>query len=170
MAWTNSDGLYIRFGKEEATVGRAGEYNLLGPEHVTELSIDLTDLTDTTAIMDRNTLIPAGAQIERVVLLVTEVTAGTNSNLNVGLIRQDMTTTYDADGLLAAADAFHAAALDAADSRVEYLSGTTEAGALVGTILAYSGYLVAHYDTGAYSDGNVTIRIYWSKPVPGPDL
>ena len=170
MAWTNSDGLYVRFGTEEGVTGRAGEYNLLGPQHVTELSIDLTDLTSAAVIMDRNVLIPAGAQIEKVFLQVTEVTAGTNSNLNVGLIRQNMSTAYDDDGLLAAADAFHTVALDAADSSVEYYSGTTEAGALVGTILANSGYITAHYDTGAFTDGQVTIRIYWSKPVPGPDL
>lgn len=167
MAWTNNDGLYIRYGTEKADMGRAGEYNLLGPLHMTEIAIDLTDLGSSAAIMSPTVTIPNGAMIEKVEVVVTEVSVGTNSNFNLGLIDQDRTTELDYDGLVAAGDAWHEAAIGTTET---YTQGSTEHGALVGTVLTNTGLITAHYDTGAFTDGKVTCRIYWSKPTSAPNL
>lgn len=176
-AWTasgdgyvNDDGLHIRFGTNKTNVGRAGEYNVLGPTHVTEIQLDLTDLNASTqTIISPTVTIPSGAQIEKVVVIVTEIpdSAADNANLDLGFIRYDRTTEYDYNGLLAAADAFHEGAVGLT---TEYVSGTTEAGALVGTVLANDGILVAKADTAAFTTGALTIRIEWSMWVAAPNL
>lgn len=167
MAWTNADGLHIKFGTEEAQAGRAGAYNVLGGRQWVEVAIDLVELSDSAqTILDDHTKIPAGYRVEEIEVLVTELTAGTNSNLDFGLIREDRTTELDYNGFLAAADAWHAATVGTV---TKYNVGTTEAGALLGTVLAYPGLLVAKADTAAFTDGTLTIRVYFSKDVTDPD-
>ena len=167
MAWTNGDGLRVLFGTEEALPGRAGEYNVTGPRHMVELALDLTELSDSTqTILSDTVTIPNGAMIEQIDVIVTEVSVGTNSNLDLGLIDQDRTTELDYNGFLAAADAWHTSALGTV---TEYVTGTTEAGALVGTVLTNTGLIVAKADTAAFTDGTVTIRIYWSKVITDAD-
>ena len=163
MAWTNSDGLYIKFGTEEATVGTAGEHSvMIGPEHISEVVITLTGLGTSAAILDQHTLLPAGARITKV-KIINEVlaTSGGSATLNLGLQRQDRSTELDYDGLLAAAPL---ADYNAAGETKEYVIGVTGVGALVGTTLSYAGYLTADYDTAAFTAGKVRAQIFWYKP------
>jgi hypothetical protein len=52
--------------------------------------------------------------------------------------------------------------MDAIGETVTHTNGTTYAGALVGTTVgANPGYLAADYDTAAFTDGTVLIRIYY---------
>jgi len=161
MAWTNSDGLYVKFGKEEATVGTAGEYRTPGLERITEVVITLTSLASAAARLDEHVTIPAGARITKVKVINEVAATGSGATLNVGFQRLDRSTELDYDGLLAAAVV---ADYNAAGETKEYSVGTSTVGALVGTTLAYTGYLTADYDTAAFDTGKIRVQIFWYKP------
>ena len=169
MTWTNSDGLFIKFAKEEGQVVKGGTYSTLGPLKCTEVKIDLTDLAaiDTTYIMgsdhnNRGIVIPSGARIEKVeVVAETAATSGGAATLDIGLVRLDRTTAIDLDGVVAAL----ALASINADGELNTLSvGVTSAGALVGTTTANAGILVAEVNTAVYTAGKVAVRVYWYNP------
>lgn len=163
MGWYNSDGLYVKFGTEEATAGKAGGYNTLGPQQMVELFIsDMTSVTATAAIQDYNIVIPKNARIEKVELITqTAVTdAGGTSVLNVGLKKTDNATELDYNGLLAA---LPLASFNAAGETYSAIVGATYAGALVGTTLSENGYLTVDYDTEAFTAGAVRIRIFYVR-------
>lgn len=154
--WTNNDGLYIKYGQTEVTPSIGGTVVSYGEVQKIEFDLDLTTLTDTAAVLMDNVVIPDNSIITKVTVFVTEVTAGTNSNLNLGLHQLDRTTAVDADGLLAAADAWHTSAIGTV---TEYVVGTTEAGADVGQLTTVPCLIVGYYDTGAYTDGTLKIVI-----------
>ncbi len=166
----NSDGLMVWFGTSEATKGTGGQFSTaMGNLHLTEFKdVALATVAASTSpyILDDNVLIPNGARIEKVVVIVTTETAGANANLDLGLVDQDRSTQIDFNGLLAAADIFNAGTDVDGIYVYEPLgqsAATTEAGALLGTVLTNTGLVTANYDTAAFSAGVVTIRIYWSK-------
>lgn len=156
--WSNSDGLYIKFGTDEATLTKAGEYNVLGPLHTVELTIDaLTALTTTAVIQSDTAIIPDSARIEEVEVVVeTAATSGGAATLDIGLVRTDRTTAYDDDGLVVA---LALTSIDAAGEKTVLRVGSTGAGALIGTTLANPGLLVASYNAAAYTAGKVIIRV-----------
>lgn len=161
--WTNNDGLRIAFGTDEATAGKAGEYRNYGPERVVEVEINLVALGTAAAIQDQHVTIPAGAFISKVELitLVTATSSGTGT-LNVGLQRLDRTTELDYDGFIAAAVL---TTFNNVGETVTYAQDTTGHGALLGTELAYPGYITADYDTGAFQTGVVRVRVYYMPNV-----
>ena len=162
MGWYNSDGLYIKYGTEEAGAGTAGEYLTVGPQQMVELTIPaMTALTTTGVIQDYNTIVPKNARIEKVELITTTAcTSGGSATLDIGLIRTDTTTAYDDDGfIIAAALTTH----DAAGETTVFTVGSTAAGAFIGTTLANNGYLVASYNTAAYTAGAIKVRIYYTR-------
>ncbi len=163
--WFNADGLLVKFGTNEATAGKAGEYGALheGNTHVIALRLsDLTVLTDSTqTVLDENVFVPKNARIEWVDIINTTAATGTNAVLDLGLIRRDQTTELDYDGLLADAPRTD---WDALGETKHYMVGVTGAGALMGTVLTNSGYLVATYDTAAFTAGAVEIRVGFSFP------
>jgi hypothetical protein len=163
MAWHNADGLYIQYGTEQSDAKRAGEYKTVDNVHVTEFDLDLTVLTTSNTIIDDTVQLDAGVTVLEVQVICTEVaTTASSAVLNVGLIRTDRSTAYDADGLV------EAAAVTTIDARGETtiyrapVSGTA-VGDLVGTVLANTGLLVASTSTGTFTDGTVKVRILWAK-------
>jgi len=161
--WHNNDGLFIRYGRDEAVQTTAGTYPTMPyGQHVTELRIPaLTALGASPAIMSNSVIIPAGATIARVdVIAETLATSGGSAALNIGLIRLDRSTELDYDGLVAA---LALTAINATGETNQLLPGATGAGALVGTKLANAGLLTADYDTAAYTAGELVIRIFWYK-------
>jgi hypothetical protein len=163
--WFNSDGLYVKFGTNEATAGAAGEFGTFtdGGLHVIEVRIPLlTAITDSTqTILDQNVIFPKNARIEWVDVLNTTAATGTNAVLDLGLQRLDQTTELDYDGLLADAPRTD---WDALGETKHYMVGVTGAGALMGTVTTQPGYLVATYDTAAFTAGAIKIRIGYSHP------
>lgn len=162
MAWYNGDGLYIKYGTEQGTAGKAGEYTTDGPQRMIELEIsDLTTLTTTGVIQNDTVVLPKNARIEKVeVITTTAVTSGGSATLDIGLIRTDRSTAYDDDGLVAA---LALASFNSAGETATLTTGVTSAGALVGTTLANNGYLVASYNTAAFTAGAIKVRIYFSR-------
>lgn len=163
--WTNADGLVVKLGTIEGQSGRAGVYReLLGGQHIVEVAVNLIDVgvTDGGTVLDYNTIIPKGANIQKVEVETLAAVTGTNAVLNIGLIRTDMTTELDFDGLGTAA-ALTQTAMAAKGTVLTYIKGTSNAGALVGAAaLANNGILVADYNTAAFTAGRIAIRIYWS--------
>lgn len=163
--YDNADGLRIFEPGSATTLSRGGEYNYLGGR-VTEVYLELAaleafgDADDT--IVEENVYIPAGAFIEKIEVFVTKEPTGANANLDLGLVRTDRSTELDFNGFLAAADAFHAGT-DLGTSTT-YTVGTTEVGALVGTVLAYTGLITARADTADFTAGQLRIRVFWFVP------
>lgn len=163
--WQNSDGLTVKLGAVEGQAGRSGEYRTLTATRVVEVAINLADVTSTTqTILDYNAGLDKGALIEKVEVETVVAVTGTNATLNLGLVRTDTTTVYDADGLGTAA-ALTQTAMAAVGTVLTYIKGTSNAGALVGTILANNGILVADYDTAAFTAGRINVRITYSFPL-----
>jgi hypothetical protein len=170
--WLNADGLLVKFGTDLARPTRAGEYSTLlgGGEHMTEVIVDLVRLSalstfgsDIDVILDDTVTIPNGAMLNKVRLTVMEVTAGASATLDFGLYDQDRTTAIDADGLIVAGTTgWHTSAIGTV---VEYLQGSTEHGALLGTVLTNTGLLTAQVDGAAYTAGVIKLQVFWSVPL-----
>lgn len=162
--WINSDGLRIKLGNTEAEVTRGGELPSAGAMREFEFQITLTTLATGTALLADTTgiIIPSGFWVEEVeVFNENAATSGGSATLNLGLVRQDATTTYDADGFLAAVAL---TSYDTVGESIRYRVGTTGAGAFIGTALTYSGYLVADWDTAAFTAGELRVVIRgWVK-------
>jgi hypothetical protein len=158
--WTNADGLRIAFGADEAVTGKAGEYRVDGQERVVECVITMTPLTTSAVIQDQFVTLPAGAFITAVkVLTTTAITSSGSGVLNVGLQRLDRSTELDYDGLIAA---LPVASFNAAGETVSLTEGATYHGALLGTELAYPGYITADYDTADFTAGTCRVQIFYT--------
>lgn len=166
MGWYNADGLYVKFGTEEATPGKVANYEgVFGPIMMAEVFIDETKLLALSAtagatVLDYNTVIPKNARIEKITVIAQKACTGTGAVLNLGLIRTDLTTELDYNGLVAA---LPLASVDAAGETTALVVGSTYAGALIGTTLSNNGYLVADYDTAAFTAGELRIRIEYTR-------
>ena len=144
--------------------------------HQVEFDIDLAVLgADTTdkIVADADTVwFPAGAVIEKVTLISTEVWAGTNANLDLGLSYYNSSgvlTELDHDGLLAAYDTLHGAAVGTRD---EVVQGSTEHGALVGAALAATNekyVLTGAAETAAFTAGQAHVIIEY-RATNYPDI
>jgi len=164
--WLNSDGLRVQIGNSEAEVTRSGEQAMNDGRRIFETIIDLANLTTGSALLEdtRTTIIPSGLRIDEIqVINETAATSGGSATLNLGLVRQDTTTTYDADGFLAVAPL---ADFNLAGETITYRIGTTGVGAFVGTTLANAGFLVADFDTAAFTAGRLLVRIIGHVPRP----
>lgn len=161
QTWMNNDGLFIKYGTERATSGKAGEYRTNGRLREVEVILDLTTLTETETIIDDNTTIPAGVIIQEVEI-DTKTAAATGVAIDVGLIKTDRTTEYDYDGLLAA---FPTASMNAAGEKNIISDNTTYDGALVGAVLANTSYISASRTTAtAFTAGYVVVTIRYWRP------
>lgn len=142
--WTNEDGLEVRFGIDRATSADSGGTSAEEKVHVFDIA-DATELgdTDTAAAAGDAAFIPAGAIVKDAYFVVdTAFTSGGSAVLDLGLKEADGTNTDD-DGI----DSLALAAIDADDDVVE------ADGALVGTRLAEDSYVMATYDTAAFTAG-----------------
>lgn len=162
MGWYNSDGLYVKFGTEEATAGKVGMVRTAGPQQMAEVFLsDLTTLTSTAAILDYNLVIPKNARIEKIeVIAQTAATSGGSATLSLGLVRTDTTTNVSDTALISA---LALTAYDAAGETTSITAGGTGAGSSIGTTLANNGYITVKYGTAAFTAGALRIRIYFVR-------
>lgn len=156
--WLNSDGLFIRYGADEGTTKKTGEFEdsgYWGGDHFVESDILYTDLNafGTDTILSDTVVIPNGARITKAeIYVVTAFTSGGSATLEFGTIRTDRSTTYDADGFVAAT------------AVASLTAGATIAGsgALVNTTLANDGLLTATVRTANFTAGRARLRVFWS--------
>lgn len=157
-AWTNSDGLIVRLGTTEAEVTRGGMLDTNG-DLVWEFVIDLANLGSASAVLEdtQDIVFPSSFMCTQVEVINETAATGTNATLNLGLLRQDRSTTYTAAGFLSAAPRTD---WDAVGETLVYRVGTSGAGAFLGVPLVNAGVLCADYDTAAFTAGRVRVRIY----------
>lgn len=172
MTWLNSDGLFVKFGKEEATSGRGGQ-SIREEQYEAEFTIDYTDINLSTQILGSGSgatagslgvMVPKGVRIEELETIVETAftssgTIGT-STFVLGLIRVDRSTELDYDGFLTTA--YTGGNLDAAGEKVVVRVGSTGAGALIGTTLSNNGMITvsnSQHASHPYTAGRVRVRI-----------
>jgi len=142
--WTNEDGLYIRYGTNRAGVATDGSTGAEELVLIHEIA-DATTLadTDTAAVPGDRPFIPAGAILRDAIFVVdTAFTSGGAAVLDLGLKQADG-TNIDDDGIDAAI----------AVGSLTVRSGTESDGALVGTKMEHDSYVMATYDTAAFTAG-----------------
>ena len=160
QTWKNNDGLYLKFGPTKAVANTAGEYKLDGPEHMIEVKLDLTTLTQTETIQSDQVFFPIDARITKVEV-VTHTAAATGTAIDVGMIRaSDRSTELDYNGLLAA---FPTASMNADGETTTLTAGVTYAGAQIGaTNSTYVGMISASAtDATAFTAGVIYVRIFY---------
>lgn len=164
MSWLNDDGLLVNFDKEKVVRRTGGEYPGAGALREIQFKFDVADLTTTAALLIDNEglIFPRNARIEEVEV-IAETAAATITSLSVGLKRLDRSTELDHDGFVAA---MVVASINAAGEKNTLTPGSTYAGALIGTTLAYPGLPVA-YIAGSAGTGVVIVRV--KLYVPGED-
>lgn len=166
MSWMNSDGLFVKFGTEEAAVARGGEYAYpyLG-QHIIDFIIDWKDclsataavlgsvatvaqpLTGTFGVLVPEGFIPEALFIKAVTAFTSSGTIG-SSTLVIGTIKaSDRTTEYDFDDFTTSS--FVAGVLDATSE-----GPTTENAVRVGTTGAGDGYGVAYTENAVICVAN----------------
>lgn len=156
-AWTNSDGLKVKFGLDEAKKAKEGMIpSANGTDKTIEADIVGVDLTSSSAVLNGggvpSVILPAGALIRRATLIPSVAfTSGGSATLNIGLNKVSDDTALDADGIDATI------ALTAIDAVGEQVACD---GALVGGVaLTADAYLVADYDTAAFTAGRAKLII-----------
>ena len=159
MAYTNADGLRLKYGTERATPNIGGEYRTYGRLHEVEFKIDLANLTEAETILSDVTVIPSGVIIQEVEIN-TKTAAATGVAIDIGLVKLDRTTEVDFDGLVAA---FPTASMNAAGEKTILSDNTTYDGALVGAATAFPSFVTCSRTTAtAFTAGSIIVTIrYW---------
>lgn len=164
MAWTNADGLPIRYFREEGETADFGRVPAAdGTRNVIEWDLVSTKLNGTTGTQygtPATVAVPVGATIVRAFVVVdTPFVSGGSSTLDIGLQRKDG-TEIDNDGIFAA---LAKSSLDTIGERTE---GT---GALVvatgGGKLAYNGYLYVKANSAAFTAGKARLIVEYVLPL-----
>lgn len=150
--WTNADGLYIKFGVDEATQHKAGEYaNDVAGLHVVEVEVNAADLAAVASqtIFSDTSYLPSNAFIESATFKVETAFAGATATLDFGLVRKNRTTEIDYDGI------------DAAIAVAALTAGATINcdGALIGTRLSQAAIPTARNNTADLTAGKGYLRI-----------
>lgn len=168
MTYFDNTGLLRKFGTEQTVPNIAGEYTRKGGLlSEIEFKVTLASLTQAETILSDVQVIPSGARIVEVEVLV-QTAAATGTAIDVGLTRTDRTTEIDFDGLLAA---YVTANMNTAGERsiirkdVTVPTGLAGTGALIGTTTSNVGYVSASMtDATAFTAGIVFITIRYYMP------
>lgn len=171
--WVNPDGLAVKFGAEEGAVGKVASFeDTLGTRQVAVIHFDYTDIpalanvvstSVANGILDYTTVIPKGSRIDSVDIINETAAVGVNATLDIGFVKDDYTTEYDYNGLVAV---FPTTSQNADGTRTGIKVGTaTYAGALLGTTLAFDGVVTVDYNTAAFTAGKWIVEIYYYLPI-----
>lgn len=166
MAWSNSDGLYVRFGTERTEKAKVAEYTTDGPGRLVELHVPAGDyplIAAGAVIQSREVVLPKGAVVESVEILSTTDVVSATGVVNVGTVdADDGTSNADVDGLVVAATATE---INAGGTNVAGWVGAHVSGAA----FTQSKFLTLEVDTDEVDSGEFTVRVVYSMPVAGAD-
>ncbi len=141
--YTNSDGLQQQYGPRGVLSG-AKEAAGGGVKKFLILDFNGVGLVDTTPVLDLSAArLPAGAYVIAATLLVEVTFTGATATLDIGTFKAS-------DGTALAIDGFVSAAAVATLTAGADIAG---AGAQIGTIIAQDTYVVATYNTAAFTAG-----------------
>ena len=155
MSWINNDGLRVKFGTEQASVGKGGEWMTMSGVCSISFNILAADLgSATVAILgsvggstyngSNGVQVPEGARIKGLDIYTQTAFTSTGTiataSVEIGLIKwSDFVTELDYDGFTTAT--FVGNRIDAVGERTYVEVGTTGAGALIGTTLSEDGVI-----------------------------
>ena len=141
--YTNSDGLQQQYGTRGVLSG-AKEAAGGGVKKFLILDFNGVGLVDTTPVIDLSAArLPAGAYVIAATLLVEVTFTGATATLDIGTFKAS-------DGTALAINGFVAASAVAGLTAGADIAG---AGAQIGTIIAEDTYVVATYNTAAFTAG-----------------
>lgn len=176
--WLNNDGLLVKFGLDEADQPKGGN---LSPEldtYVSEFTIAAADTAFTSAKIlgeastatdgSNGVYIPKGATILEVQTLTTATFTSTgtinSAEFELGLVKAvDRTTELDYDGLLTTA--FVGTAFKTLGMQNKITTGSTGAGALLGTKLTDTGVITVMNTgngTNPLAAGSIRVRVLYT--------
>lgn len=177
MSWMNTDGLYVKFGNEEAAPAHGGFLNNIDGAHEISFYVDYTDVLSATYTVlgaasgtttgEFGVIVPKNFYIEYVQVFTQTAftssgTIGT-STFSLGTKRAtDRSTEIDHDGLLTTS--FTGGSIDAAGERNTVAVGSTGAGALIGINASslYDGVIVVantQHASHPFTAGKAIVRI-----------
>lgn len=161
MSWRNADGLLIRFDLEKnSNKAPRGEAQGAGDVRVIDLLFNVVDAAPAgTFFPFYGDVIPSNSSIIKVTSDVIVAVAGTTA-MTFGLQLYDG-TELDYDGLLTAVTALTVGAHN------DYVKGTTNAGALVGTVTVHPGILGVTL-TGTPTGGRIKLSVHVLVPGKSP--
>lgn len=180
MSWLNDDGLFVTFGTEKSRPSLGG--SKLAADGVTkciEVDIEWNEVVSATPAIvgsvvgtdsPKGVILPKGALIEKVDVLVTEAftSSGTIGTATLVLGTKeagDRSTEADHDGLTTTAATGTALGLATAGTLTELTQGSTGHGADIGgAALAENQVLVAsnsQHGSHPFTDGTVRVRIWY---------
>ena len=141
--YTNADGLQQQYGTRGVLSG-AKEAAGVSVKKYLILDFNGVGLVDTTPVLDLSAArLPAGAYVIAATLLVEVTFTGATATLDIGTFKASDGTALVIDGLVAAATV---ASLTAG-------ADIAGAGSQIGTIIAQDTYVVATYNTAAFTAG-----------------
>ncbi len=160
--WTNSDGLHIKFGTDEAKSGhRIGEVEGPGPYTTVTIDLDWTALTETETVLNDAFILPNDAWLVGLEM-ITQVAVVGDSELDLGTISRDR-TELDYNGLIAVLEEADASTVGervvlwAPAYESTALTGSGAIGAQMGTQLGESCYISAsNASATAFTAGRTT--------------
>ena len=169
--WFNPDGLFVKFGTNEAAPTKVGEISTWGLLREVEVRMDLATATGTpgtVVIQDHNIRFPVGTVFQQVDLYTQIVATGATATLDVGLIRTDETTAINLTGLIAGetvANLGNLASIRIYEAAASTPAGVTGGGLITGaTALVFPGLLTARANTAAFTAGLIRLRIKYFVP------
>lgn len=181
MAWVNSDGLRVKFGAEEGSVAKGGEWMQMSGICSISFNILAADMRSATAAVlgsvggtaysgSNGIQVPKGARIKGLDILTQTAFTSTgtigSATLEIGLIKwSDFSTELDYDGLVDAN--FVGSRVDAVGERTYIEIGATGVGALVGTTLSEDGVIsvrAAQHATHPFAAGVLNCRLDYFYP------
>jgi hypothetical protein len=158
MAWTNEDGLVVRYGTERAAVMPGGVTNQGVTRFLTH-KFTYADVgpTDTAAANPHAGVIPAGSVITRATLYVTTGWVGSGATLDIGLKIAAGTNTLD-DGI---DEDIAVTALNEVGDVISCNGALVldPTGDLTGVDFTADQYIMTTYNTAAFTAGAATLVV-----------
>lgn len=149
--WTNSDGLYIKFGDDEAKHALGGAVKTFQGVTTLEFIINASDFAavGSNTILSDGLFIPSNAFIVSSNFYVETAFTGATATVDFGLVRKNRTTEIDFDGF---------------DATIAVASLTAKAsingdGALIGTRLSQAALVTARNNTADLTAGKGVLTI-----------
>ena len=177
MTWMNNDGLYVRYGVNEAEPAIGGLKKLYDGKHEVEFELPYSDFNSATAILPRSTdsfglVIPKGARIEELETIVQTAftSSGTVGSATIvfGLKKaSDRSTELDHDGFTTSSFLGSTGGIATVGTKTVTRVGSTGAGALLGTTISENGVFVAAnsaHVTHPLTAGVLKVRIKYFYP------
>lgn len=176
----NADGLFVKYGRDEAMKVQGGEIAIDNGQHLYEFVIPYTEVQSATkSILGSvgnpgifGVTLPKGLFLDKMETIaeVAFTSSGTigSSTLEIGLDKaSDRSTAYDVDGLTSTS--FVGSAFDAAGETTTFTAGVgTGVGSSLGTTLTEDvvvTVLNSQHASHPYTDGRLRVRVFGHYPL-----